>query len=1101
MMLFLLLSFLPLPQAHPLSYGDYEVDIGERGLRISWQGEEIIDGSYLRLARPNYQGEDYLYFRGGKVKREGKKLAVEVSSPDGALTGVYEVEEREEGVLVSLKLKLERRDLPPGPKEYSAGMFPTELIAGCEYEAETLLGKTKGKIPPEVVGRGHDYPPAFVKARIHTNKGFDIVVQSLSEGQIVLHDARGSDWFPPEDRKVWLFPSPTVGVDDLGETTLLIRCEKRMEKPKEEGRIVIKEKGKEHEVKGVVLSAEAHPVEKGCAEELIRYLKEMTGKELRILSEKDLEGKEEGWILVGRSDLAKEWGLFTSSDFGRMHDDGFVIRARGGNLFLGGKTFRGTVYAVYKLLELLGCGFYSREYEVVPQRKRVEISSPLEIRENPAFEWRFFDATIDTLKCYLDAGINDEAIGKEKVPAVLASPFFWHHPMNGYIPIAKYGEAHPEYYTFMNGRRHSLPSDYSGWAEALFHPCLSNPEVRKVILGVLLPLMDSKKDAKYFTVHVGDSDFWCECPRCRDMDVDPNIKSDRVVQFTNEIADVVAREHPDKFVTFLAYVKAYNPPLKAKPRENALAWFCPISACQIHPWRAKCNEENLDVLQGWANVHPSGGRGILTFDYPMNYIHHIVPFPAMFAYIENLKLYQRLHIRGVYICGMDARGHLVHLFSYVVPRMMWNPNADREKIIDEFLKAWFGAGAPYMKKYLSLLERATKNEVGHFNPWTLPPKELFPPSFFQEAYRYFSQAEKACKGDELILRRLWKEKAGLLYADLMLYGTPPKATVEGEGSAEAPSKEQLEKITQLLKIASLFKWSELSAGTPMEDFIGSLLGYRPQTYGWAPWWEDRIIKRFLAEPQRTFQEEIKPRLLIQPLILENEEMRVAILPNYGGRIWSIYNKRYKVELLWQTRFPLFSGGTWRDLGGYEEYVGEEFGGPGWQEPYEHEISPDRTSIRLRHTFPNGLTLIRRISFSREGNKLKIESILRNESPDVQEGACIRVHPEFIFGIEGREFWLRQRDGSWRRVDVHPEDNHIPKEALRGGAWAIVDAKKKLALVNEFDPSNISSGLVYWGRNFSNLELFSLRKDLKPGEEISLEHYYHLMPSRELQKGG
>ena len=622
--------------------------------------------------------------------------------------------------------------------------------------------------------------------------------------------------------------------------------------------------------------------------------------------------------------------------------------------------------------------------------------------------------------------------------------------------------------------------------------------MRKVILGRLLALMRERPEARYFTVHVGDSDFWCECPRCRAMDVEPDRMADRVVKFTNAIAEVTARHYPDKFVTMLAYVKAFRPPLRAVPRENVLVWFCPIFACQIHPWTSPCAKVVLDALLGWVEAHPLGGRGILTFDYPMNYIHYIVPFPALPAYIENLRLYRRLGVRGVYICGISRMRHLAHLFSYVVPRMMWDPDQNPEWHIVRFLRGWFGPAARPMWEYVQLLYKSAQKCEEHFNPWRLPPRGLISPRLLRKAYGLFREAERLCSGRPVLLARLWKEKAGLLYADLMLYGEPPSVAIEaGEARVSAPPPEQLRKAAEFLRIAAHFRWGSVRSRQPIEDWIARLLGYRPEGRGWLPWWEDPIVKAFIRDPVGTFEREILPglRKRARAVVLENPDVRVVVLPPYGGRIRSIFVKGEKIELLRKFPIPVaYSTSQWVDLGGYEEYAGEEFASPGWGEEYE-VVKASAREVILRCRLPGGLVIERRVSVPPRGAAVEVESALRNESGRTVEGAMLRVHPEFSFGFNGGppEFFVKG-PGGWRRIEVHRGENWLRGGKMPQGAWAVHDRKSGLFLVNLFDPSQLSACMIYVGADYYNLELFSQKRDLSPGKAIVVRHRYEVRSS-------
>ena len=65
------------------------------------------------------------------------------------------------------------------------------------------------------------------------------------------------------------------------------------------------------------------------------------------------------------------------------------------------------------------------------------------------------------------------------------------------------------------------------------------------------------------------------------------------------------------------------------------------------------------------------------------------------------------------------------------------------------------------------------------------------------------------------------------------------------------------------------------------------------------------------------------------------------------------------------------------------------------------------------------------------------------------------------------------------------------EELPAGAWSLGDRALNVSLVNEFDPTQVSRCFLYATPNwdFFNLELFSAKKDLAPGESQRLTHRY------------
>lgn len=114
--------------------------------------------------------------------------------------------------------------------------------------------------------------------------------------------------------------------------------------------------------------------------------------------------------------------------------------------------------------------------------------------------------------------------------------------------------------------------------------------------------------------------------------------------------------------------------------------YCECDECQARPWSAPVNMK-LDVLadlEGWIAVHPLGPKGIIAFEYPTAQGLCGLPFPALYAFVENMRHYQELGLRGVHICGISRWSHLAHLYSYIISRILWNPDYDLTKLIEDF---------------------------------------------------------------------------------------------------------------------------------------------------------------------------------------------------------------------------------------------------------------------------------------------------------------------------------------------------------------------------------------------------------------------------------
>jgi hypothetical protein len=142
-------------------------------------------------------------------------------------------------------------------------------------------------------------------------------------------------------------------------------------------------------------------------------------------------------------------------------------------------------------------------------------------------------------------GLNPELFDPKKTNSNL-----WIDHTSGYlVPKLMYYDAHPEYYAQrLDGQR--IPKTVT---DAYVHLCLSNPEVRKISTERLLGWIRLQPEKRYYCVTQGDGMDWCQCEKCKAMDVTHGNYSDRLLQFVNPMARAVRQEFPDKILLAFAY--------------------------------------------------------------------------------------------------------------------------------------------------------------------------------------------------------------------------------------------------------------------------------------------------------------------------------------------------------------------------------------------------------------------------------------------------------------------------------------------------------------------------------------------------------------------
>jgi|GEM_PF-1052234 len=1098
--------------APTLTRGDYAVRLTASGLEASWRGMPFLCASRLSLSRPEWKGA---YYTGGDLTRSASakvtvaadRIRVTDTAPEIGATISHEFRLDDGGLTVSLGLVI-ANDIPPCPTEYSSGILPAEVVAGGRYRAQGLLGLEDWQpLPvekPTETGPGTHLINGTLTGLDIAGKGLTVHAAVAAGPPVQFYDMR-SRGYPGKESNYWLLHSFMAAKGDrLISVRYSVSAESAAAVQAAGGTVVIREGEAMIPVKAIVVDPAAHAIEKAAARELQGYLKRMGATEVPVVEAAASAPATQGVIFVGTGKAAG--GLAEPGAFEGLGADGFRLCARGGNVLAAGRDHRGTTYAVYRLLERLGCRFYARELEVVPTASPVTIPSPLDIKDSPAFEWRAMLGTIAPMKCSLSPGEWEASVAGVEVPKMMAFPKggFWHHTMGFLLPAKPLAETHPDHLALIGKERRVTEP-------AVQQYCLSNPELLKTMTDKVLEWIASDPDKDYYPVHYGDVVSFCDCEQCKAMYAEKGSLTDAVIAFDNEVAKAVAARYPGKFVTILAYHSTRTPPKKVKPEPNLLIVFCAIVECQARPWSHPVNEQRHvgADLDGWINVHPLGPKGIMTFEYPTTYNYAGFTYPALYAFAENVRTYHRLGLRGVYICGLGGWKHLEHAYSYAIPRLLWDPDQDLGALLDEFCAAWYGPAAKPMREYIEWLHRSAmaSQSTGvmdcHAGPGQPFFRELYTPEFMERAYGLFARAE-AQAGDPIVRNRIAKEKWGFLFTDLYLHGAKsgevlPAATPAGI-ETRLPSLDEYRKVSELLQANRRFSRPWVVNPRDWHHYtLSSMVGFEPDR---EPWWSDPRVQELMAEPESAFRhaQDLDRDRRGRLVVLENGDVQVMVVPALGGRIWRLYHKGLQKDLLRRNPLPVgglekgLAAAPYISLGGYEEYAGRTFGSVGWGQACESAVAADGRSVTLTATLANGLKLVRVVSLAPDKPELTVESRLENPGPEAARGIVLRAHPEFRLqaGGEKPDLEVRGADGAWKTV-AYPQGESVLTGADRPqGAWVLRFPKAGLRLENVFDPEQVETCLFYYDNSsFVNLELFSPGRDLAPGAGLGLRHRYRV----------
>ena len=202
-----------------------------------------------------------------------------------------------------------------------------------------------------------------------------------------------------------------------------------------------------------------------------------------------------GTIYIGNTRYLRE---HYKAEMDSLRDEGYLICGDGTNLSLYGKGERGTLYAVYAFLEMLGYRLYTPDAMVVPDVSHLQLPK-CHVVSNPAFEYRevlYYYPNHSQL--YADWHHLHTQADRERMYGMFV------HTFSKLMKPSVYFDEHPEWYSLNGGRRMS-----DGQL------CLSNPEVLEELCARLADTMARRPEAKIWSVSPNDNYNVCECDNCR----------------------------------------------------------------------------------------------------------------------------------------------------------------------------------------------------------------------------------------------------------------------------------------------------------------------------------------------------------------------------------------------------------------------------------------------------------------------------------------------------------------------------------------------------------------------------------------------------------
>ncbi|MEZ6092094.1 MAG: DUF4838 domain-containing protein [Pirellulaceae bacterium] len=413
-------------------------------------------------------------------------------------------------------------------------------------------------------------------------------------------------------------------------------------------------------------------------------------------------------IFFGRNPWSTKAGVVADD----LPSEGFRIRSVGQDIHIVGRDTPkvgahqvagrlgmepGTLFGTYEFLERcygILFAWHDDLGTVVPTSREISIRS-MHYVDAPDNSYRQFTKS--------PGGQANELFGRRLRlghPIDVRHEHNWHRIMSPDV----YGKAHPEWFAEIDGKRY--PKHYSEKRGG--QVCTTNPQVVEHFANAAIEYFNKNPQSQMFSIAANDGRKFCTCRQCQALDSGRKrpdgrpVITDRILTFSNQIAERVSQVHPDKRLGTIIYLDYKYPPVKVKP--NPMLFL-------VHPTNSGFSQgvtyegdqwSEAAMERGW---HKAAGQ-FYKYDiwhYDETPLYMMAPVSKHI--IEKCRAQQAHGIDGGY--HYIARSYeLLGAGHYLLGRLLWDDQFNAEKAEAHYYKMLYGPAAEDVKAYYDLLENA-----------------------------------------------------------------------------------------------------------------------------------------------------------------------------------------------------------------------------------------------------------------------------------------------------------------------------------------------------------------------------------------------------------
>lgn len=481
----------------------------------------------------------------------------------------------------------------------------------------------------------------------------------------------------------------------------------------------------------------------GAVKELRALLAQIAGGAPAVVSH-DGNAQAGPLLVVGREGALAN-ALGAGIDWPSLGSDGFVIRTVGKHLLVAGATPRGTMYAVYWLLDRqLGVRWLAPGATHAPAQPELTLPT-LDLRQVPRFAYREVLSHEGSDAAFAAHNLmNGRSHGPSYAPtapeidtwdhswmAMGGSADFWE-----LLDMKNTQKAHPEW--FSGGQVSMMDKGMrAAMAKEVIERLKAHPDYTRIWYNIWQKDWgwDMDTASKAFAAKHGGH---ASAPRL-DMMID--------------IAEQVRAVMPGARFAMQAYSWGFTPPEGMTVPDHMLIFPMTIHVDYSTPLNAGRNEKLGADMVGWTRL----AKNVQVWDHIANWAGFLQPTPNIYPIGDSIRwLAGQPGLRGYFCEGNwnSAGGEFGALRAWLIARLTWDPSQDPRALAGEWCDLYYGKAGVEVRRYLDLMHASAAKSGDVLGQRYTPDIAMYSFDFVTAADALFARAEAAVTADEVLLKRV-----------------------------------------------------------------------------------------------------------------------------------------------------------------------------------------------------------------------------------------------------------------------------------------------------------------------------------------------------------